>query len=207
MRHLRTCTVSSGWPERGVYFFFERCEIRSGPSTGLRVVRVGTHAVSEGAHSTLWNRLAQHKGTSALGGNHRGSVFRKLVGQALAHREPKLAVATWGKEQSAPRAIRDAELALEQEVSRYIGEMPFLCLAVGDSASTASRRAYIERNSISLLSNASSPHGACADAPSASWLGLWCPHFDVPRSGLWNSRGVNDPYEPLFLDELERLVG
>lgn len=39
-RYLRDCTGSSGWPARGLYFFFEEGEY---PEDGhsLRVVRVG----------------------------------------------------------------------------------------------------------------------------------------------------------------------
>ena len=60
----------------------------------------------EWCRTTLWNRLAQHRGTTSLGGNHRGSVFRKLVGQALAARKPSLEVATWGRGQSAAQSVR-----------------------------------------------------------------------------------------------------
>lgn len=44
-RHLRDCTARTGRPARGVYFFFEPGEYRAGGEQ-LRVVRVGTHAVS-----------------------------------------------------------------------------------------------------------------------------------------------------------------
>ena len=75
-----------GWPPQGVYFFFEPGEMREDGRTP-RVVRVGTHAVSEGSKTTLWQRLSQHKGYEqgryAGGGNHRGSVFRFHVGAAL----------------------------------------------------------------------------------------------------------------------------
>jgi hypothetical protein len=40
-------------PKRGVYFFFEDGEVASGSDGNLRVVRVGTHAVSNGSRSTL----------------------------------------------------------------------------------------------------------------------------------------------------------
>ncbi|MBC7084042.1 MAG: hypothetical protein H5T95_11245 [Firmicutes bacterium] len=74
------------WPLQGVYFFFEPGEMREDGRTP-RVVRVGTHAVSEGSKTTLWQRLSRHKGHErgkyAGGGNHRGSVFRLHVGAAL----------------------------------------------------------------------------------------------------------------------------
>jgi len=206
MRQLAQCSGHSTWPQRGIYFFFERGEMRSCSGAGLRVVRVGTHAISQGACTTLWNRLAQHKGTNKLSGNHRGSVFRKLVGQALAARDPNIAVSTWGKGSSAQRNIREEEQSLETAVSRYIGEMPLLWLALEDPASPQSRRAYIERNTIALLSNALTVPGESPDPPSTEWLGLGCPHPDVTRSSLWNSDHVAEQYEPQFLDELEQLV-
>jgi hypothetical protein len=204
MRRLSACEARSEWPKQGVYFFSEKGESRLGSGTGYRIVRVGTHAVSNGSRTTLWNRLAQHKGTRSLGGNHRGSIFRKLVGQALAVREPSLAVATWGSGQSAARSVRATERALEAEVSRYIGDMPFLWLPVEDSPSPMSRRAYIERNSIALLSNVAADCDVCSDPPSPNWLGLGCLKEDVRLSGLWNSRHVHETYHPGFLGELEQ---
>ena len=35
------------WPNRGVYFFFELSEARSDSGEGPRVVRIGTHALTE----------------------------------------------------------------------------------------------------------------------------------------------------------------
>jgi len=56
----------------------------TGTSDGNRVVRVGTHGLKTGSTSTLWGRVHQHRDTREGGGNHRGSVFRLHVGQALA---------------------------------------------------------------------------------------------------------------------------
>ena len=53
----RTLTNTSGrlgWPRRGVYFFMEDEEVRSDSSTGSRIVRVGTHALTEGSGTKLW---------------------------------------------------------------------------------------------------------------------------------------------------------
>ena len=75
------------WPQRGLYFFCEAGEERSGTGTGMRVVRVGTHGLKAGSRNTLWGRLSQHRGTSRGSGNHRGSIFRLLLGIALARRE------------------------------------------------------------------------------------------------------------------------
>ena len=89
-RRLSNCNGRMDWPERGVYFFFENGEKRSHSSNGPRVVRVGTHAVSSGSRTTLWNRLSTHRGPAKTGGgNHRGSIFRLLVGEALMERDPE----------------------------------------------------------------------------------------------------------------------
>ena len=43
LRVLADCTGGMKWPQRGVYFFYEDGETRSGSGSGRRVVRVGTH--------------------------------------------------------------------------------------------------------------------------------------------------------------------
>ena len=78
-RTLDNCDSKTGWPERGIYFFLEPGEFRSDFGDGLRVVRVGTHAVTSGSRRKLWTASDKHKGTNRpSGGNHRGSIFRLL---------------------------------------------------------------------------------------------------------------------------------
>ena len=203
-RRLSDCNGRMQWPFRGVYFFFEAGECRSYSGTGLRVVRVGTHAVSSGSRTTLWNRLSQHRGVASTGGgNHRGSVFRLLVGTALMERDPGCGVKTWGESKPESEDHRVAEHRLECLVSRVIGEMLLLWLPVDDPAGRGSLRGYIERNAIALLSN----HGREAlDPPADGWLGLDCPKDMVRGSGLWNQRHVDMAHDPAFMSALERLV-
>ena len=112
----RTLGESTGrveWPQRGVYFFFTADESREG-SSQLRVSRVGTHAVSTESGTTLWNRLRTHRGTLGGtrpgGGNHRGSVFRRRVGEAIINRRGIAdEYPNWGDGSSAPADVRDAE--------------------------------------------------------------------------------------------------
>ena len=193
------------WPSRGVYFFFEPGEFRTHNCAEPRVVRVGTHALISGSRTTLWNRLSNHRGVAASGlGNHRGSIFRLLVGTALMTRQPSCAIHTWGHGSSAGRNTRDAEAPLERLVTDIIGKMPLLWLRIDDPPGSAgNRRAYIERNSISLLTNFD--RTPC-DPPSANWLGLHCARSKVRRSGLWNQQHVEDPYDPVLLDVFDRLV-
>jgi len=203
-RRLAYCTGKDGWPERGVYFFFEDGEFRTDSGDGHRVVRIGTHCVSEGSKTKLWNRLSQHRGTQSGGGNHRGSVFRRLAGDALSRMYPDLQVASW-LDRDAPRSsVKETEHLLECKVSAYIGNMPFLWIAIDDPASKRSRRAHIERNAIGLLSNYGK--SASVDPHSKCWLGLHSSCEEVRASGLWNSDYVGDDYDPDFLNELKHFI-
>ncbi len=202
-RYLADCNGRSGWPRRGIYFFFESGEARSHSGTGARVVRVGTHALTAGSSSSLWGRLSQHRGQAKSGGgNHRGSIFRLIVGTSLIRRHG-YQYPTWGQGSSAPASIRQGETELEEQVSHVIGRMPFLWLAIDDAPGPASERGLVERNAIALLSN----HGKePLDPPSPGWLGHLCDRERVRRSGLWNSNHVEEEYDPGFLDVMARLI-
>jgi len=203
-RILSQCDGRMTWPERGVYFFFEPGEALSDSRVGQRVVRVGTHALTASSRTTLWNRLSQHRGTvTPKGGNHRGSIFRLLIGAAFLARDGTSDCTSWGQGSSADTAIRKSERTVEARVSDYIGAMPFLWLAVDDPSGADSCRGNIERNSIALLSNFAKP---AIDSPSPHWLGRRCPRDRVQCSGLWNQRHVEEAYDPSFLDTLDRLV-
>ena len=192
---LANCNGRMNWPKRGVYFFYEYGERRLGPGCGLRVVRVGTHAVSTGSKTKLWNRLSNHRGpASHVGGKINGSVFRLLVGEALANRTRKLD--PWSGKK------KNDEL-LGSLVSRHICAMPFLWLNVDDTPGPESRRAFIERNAIALLSNYGKPS---IDPASTNWLGFSSPSPKVRNSGLWNQEHVDRDYDPSFLDEMEKRI-
>ena len=202
-RRLSACSSRMAWPERGVYFFMEPGEMRSHSGRGLRVVRVGTHGLKPGAKSTLWKRLAQHRGTTAGGGNHRTSIFRLIVGTALIARDD-LDCPTWNDPRSRPaQSAKSSEQFVEGAVSTVIGRMPFLWLSVPDEPGRDSKRGYIERNAISLLSNRCGGH---LDPPSHNWLGHHCDRDKVRTSGLWNSDHVDETYDPAFLHTMERLA-
>ena len=203
VRRLSACTGRMDWPQRGVYFFREDGERRSNENGEPRIVRIGTHALRSGAGTTLWTRLAQHRGVAGShGGNHRGSIFRLLVGSALLARNCK-DHPTWADRSSGSRDVRLNEHPLEMAVSDVIGRMPFLWLPVRDRPSPESMRGHIERNAIALLSNYKrSP----IDLPSERWLGGFCPRERVRQSGLWNQRHVDERYDPTFLDKLESCI-
>jgi hypothetical protein len=201
-RILSTCTGRMHWPLRGVYFFMEDGEVRSDSGIGPRIVRVGTHALTENSRTTLWTRLAQHRGPSTGGGNHRGSIFRLIVGTALIGRNG-IMHPTWGHGNNAPKSIRLEELPLEQEVNAVLGAMHLLCLSIPDAAGPRSLRGYIERNAIALLSNL---NREILDAPSTRWLGRHCDRERVRNSGLWNSNHVDEHHDKSFLQTLERAI-
>jgi hypothetical protein len=145
------------WPARGVYFFREAGENRSDTGEGPRLVRVGTHALKAGGSTTLWERLSTHRGQlRSGGGNHRGSIFRLIVGTALIARDGHK-FPTWGEGPSAAKDIKVGEIELERAVSAVIRTMPFVWLSVDDEPGPASMRGKIERNAIALLSNFDKP--------------------------------------------------
>ena len=203
-RTLSDCTGKLNWPSRGIYFFTEAGENRKHTGVGPRIVRVGTHALKEGSRTSLWNRLSQHRGqVRSGGGNHRGSIFRLIVGTALIAKHG-YNVPTWDdRKSSAPHDVRAAELVLEGEVSNTICAMPFLWFGIDDEPGNESVRGYIERNAIALLSNFGKEP---IDPPSTTWLGHYCNRERVRTSGLWNSNHVDETYDPKFLDELQARI-
>lgn len=201
-RKLADCSGRMEWPARGVYFFREVGEVRSDTGTGSRIVRVGTHALKDGSGTKLWTRLSQHRGQANGGGNHRGSIFRLIVGTALIRRD-KLGFPTWGTGNTAKAEVRSGEHALERKVSDVIGKMSFIWLPVGDEPGPDSRRGYIERNAIALLSNYGK---APLDPPSQYWLGHYSDRERVRNSGLWNQNHVDEVCDAAFFDTLDALV-
>ena len=192
---LSDYTGRSPWPERGVYFFFEPGELRSSSPAVPRVVRVGTHAVTVTSRSKLWGRLRAHRGNRNGGGNHRGSVFRRHVGDAILARGGQLS-GTWGVGQNAARAVRLTEGDVEAAVSLHVGSMSVLWVAIPDDPGPASHRAMIEQNAIALLSGRNAP----SDPPSVGWLGRHSTRADIVKSGLWNVDYVSRAYDPRLLD-------
>jgi hypothetical protein len=206
-QRLGDCTGYQDWPDRGVYFFFGRDEHRD---TGgqHRLTRIGTHAVSAGSGTSLWNRLRTHRGansgTYGGGGNHRGSVFRKRVGEALIERHDlHEEYPYWGEGSSADRDRRLDEHDLEQRVSDYIRDLPFLWISVDDEPGPESDRAYVERNAIALVSNFEKD---ALDRRDGDWVGRESPRQEIRDSGLWNINHVEADYDPAFLDRIAEAV-
>ena len=202
-RILKDCTGAIYWPKMGVYFFFESGEFRTSNVTEDRVVRVGTHTVSKGSKTTLWNRLRTHRGGLDQSGNHRGSIFRLHVGFALMNRsKDNVTIPTWGNGQTASKEIRIFEADVERKVSNHIGNMSLLWIAVNDEPSATNDRAYIEQNAIALLAGKSGP----IDIATPEWLGRYSSRDAIKNSGLWNVNYVENDYDPRFLDVLSTYV-
>jgi hypothetical protein len=204
VRTLAAVDGRSGWPTHGVYLFFEPGEWREDGRTP-RVTRVGTHALTATSRTTLWQRLAQHRGSvggrNPGGGNHRGSVFRYHIGSALIVRDGWSGAAeTWGRGSHASAEVRAREVELERAVSRYIRAMPLLWLEVPDR----NDRRVIEQDLIALLSNADwNPLDPAADL----WLGRHAAHPAIRRSGLWNVHHVDARFDGACLDRFVERVG
>jgi hypothetical protein len=136
------------------------------------------------------------------GGNHRGSVLRKVLGFALIAREGG-EFPTWGEGRHAERAVAEREHPLESAVSTKIADMHVLWVRVEDPAGSESLRAHVKKNAIALLSNfRKSP----VDPPSRGWLGLHSHSPEIRDSGLWNRDYVDDVYDPAFIESLDELV-
>ena len=188
----------------GRLFLFEANELRSHRQ----------HAVTAGSQSKLWTRLNQHKGIGeSADANQRGSIFRKILGIALAKQDGIVFPKSWNLGSTSSAAanklgitreqVRHSEAELGRLVSRYIRRMPFLWVNVDDPPSPSSDRAFIERNAIALLSGYVA---RTSDAPSQQWLGRLSDRDKVRRSGLWNNNHVDVDYSPSFLDALERHI-
>jgi hypothetical protein len=203
-RLLSRCSSRDGWPEHGVYLLFEPGELR-GDRVTPRVTAVGSHGLEEGSPVLLWTRLAQHRGSVAGpnpgAGNHRRSALRSHIGAALLASDERFASAagSWGQGETATRSVRDAEAELEREVSRRIGGMPLLWLAVADRAERVALVA-------GLIGTLSERDTSSVDPPSATWLGHHAPHEAVRSSGLWHvahtDHGVDEAAVARFLDHL-----
>lgn len=211
---LKNCDGRMEWPERGLYIFVSPSETRASTNQ-RRVTRVGTHAVSEGSSTTLWDRLKQHYGTGSRstdhphGGSQRGSVFRREVGRAFIERYdldeqyPEWDRARITNSDRERGTIRDEEYPLERRVSAYIRDLPFLWVDVDDAPSKQSERAVIETNLLGLLSNLDRP---TVDPRATWWLGKHSQQRKIREAGLWNVRDVASEYNASFLDLLEAKI-
>jgi hypothetical protein len=188
-RFLGEATGASGWPQEGIYLFFEEGEVRADGHTP-RVVRVGTPPLTASSRTALWQRLSQHRGqvagTNPGGGDHRGSSFRHHVGTALLNRADwGEAGRSWGRGVSSTPEVRAQEVPLELAVSQVIRAMPLLWLEVPEPED----RSAIHRDLIALLSNTGR---APLDPPSAAWLGTSAEDPAIRSSGLWNVEHVDE---------------
>lgn len=210
---LPSVTGIRNLPRRGVYFFVDPSEP---PFLGhARIVRVGTHAVSAGSKSTLKQRLAQHRGkVSEAGGNHRGSIFRLLVGEALIEKGVVGACPSWGRNITrsaaaaasnvSPAALTTVEMPVEGSVSEYLSRLEVVYVAVDDEPGKKSARGAIERGAISLL--AEGMRRGLIEA-GENWLGRWSRRKTVRESGLWNQNHVGEPWSEDFLEVLALTSG
>lgn len=202
-KNIRESSGKGDFPNKGVYFFFEPEEKRRFKPDKLRITRVGTHGVSRGSKSSLWQRVKTHIGTNGGGGNHRGSIFRLHIGKSILEKN-KLSskYPSWGVGQTGTKEQKEEEKFIESLVSKYISNLSILWVEIDDKAGPESDRAYIERNSIGLLSFAV----PTIDRPSTGWGGNYSVKESIRASGLWNINHVGGGYDPGFLKIFETYV-
>jgi hypothetical protein len=125
------------------------------------------------------------------GGTWGAAIIRREgVGQELLD--------SWLDQHNPGVEMARREAPIEAKVSQYIGDMPFLWLAVPER----SDRDSIERNSIALLSC----RVGGLDIPSADWLGSDAEREEIRDSGLWNVNHVDLRYNPEFLETLAQIL-
>ena len=207
-RTLKDPNACNNLPRFGIYFFYSIKEKREFRKEN-RITRIGTHAINSQSKRSLRDRLRQHQGNITKrgridGGSHRGSVFRKLVGYALINRDNLYGIyPEWGSSKTSHSNVRDEEHELERSVSNYIRNLSFTWLEVDDPPGPNSDRAFIETNSIALVSNyEKSP----LDPRIDSWLGKFCPKEEIQKSGLWNNKDVKKMYDKSFLELFEKYL-
>jgi hypothetical protein len=170
-------------PDRGLYIFSDPDEESPLHRGAPRVVRIGTHGVSSGSKSTLRSRLRTHMGGASMSGSHRSSIFRLHVGEALQRSRGMIDnLLSWGKGSTAPKEVRVLEVALEEDVSRYIRRLLVSVIPISDESAPNSMRAIVERALIGLFTENSD----YIETPGPTWLGNHSQRDVIARSGLWN---------------------
>lgn len=185
------------------------------PAEDWTITRIGTVGDSSGSTSTLWDRLRAHRGTvnsryGEMGGNYRGSIFRRHVGQSIIEREdlhdeyPHWGVAHRNLPGDVSTSdIRTQEHQLEQRVSEYIRSLPFLVIDIPGEPGPDCDWAMIEKNLIALVSHA---RRTSPDLKKDDWLGYHSPRAEIAKTGLWNIQHVSSFYSDNIIRQVEPYV-
>lgn len=169
---LRTEPPGKDTPNNGIYFWYEKGEIRQGG--GQRVTRVGTHI----KQNRLRDRIRQHYNS-----NREASVFRKHIGGALMQlsNEPESEIKEWYKARRSTRFKDPKFQKYEELVTKQIKSGSYRILKVEDP----NTRIQLEEKLIALFSHCNH----CK--PSKNWLGNHAYRQEVRKSGLWNTEHTN----------------
>ena len=174
-------------PKSGVYFFTDDAEVSRISGSPGRIVRVGTHGVSQGSKATLAQRLRAHFGLGNGAGNHRSSIFRLHVGECLIRSgQFPMPVDSWQKELPTDDASYALERQLELAVSNYIRRLNLWFLEINGPSHKNSKRSTQESRFIKTLT----ADGLVIDMASAEWLGRHSTRRPIAFSGLWNVQHV-----------------
>ena len=153
--------------QNGIYFWYEKGEIRQGG--GQRVTRVGTHEKPNRLHA----RIKEHYGL-----NREGSVFRKHLGGAIMgqNREPESEIKEWYKARRSLRFNDQKFRNCETQITAQAKLGNYRVLKVDDP----NERLQLEEKLIALFSHCK----YCR--PSENWLGNHAYRKEIRDSGLWN---------------------
>lgn len=212
---LAECDASWEWPKRGVYVFFDsETDIAAMTPGRWYVTRIGTVGDCVGSSQTLWNRLRAHRGNTQGkyegGGNHRGSVFRRHIGEALIQKEAlEEEYPHWGMPHSQlpseveTTTLREQEHPLEQRVSERIRQMPFLVVNIPGEPGPGCERVNIERNLISLVAQHRLRNPVLKQGET---LRTHSPTPEIAQSDLWNVDHVNELYSQSVVDRFRQYI-
>jgi hypothetical protein len=212
--YLSDVSADGNWPDRGIYIFFDPNTDFSSPSDQWCISRIGTVGDCKGSSATLWERLRAHRGTKRgqyqNGGNHRGSVFRRHVGEALIRQDNlENEYPHWGvphrslSDDIDTQTLRKGEHPLEQQVSHYIRSLPFLWIDVPGEPGPDCERAMLEKNLIGLVA-----HGR-KTVPGLirnDWLGRSAAEASITRTGLWNLDHTAGLFDRNVIDDFREYV-
>lgn len=212
--YLENYSSDLDYPQRGIYIFFTpSSDLEHDHHSSWSVARIGTVGVAEGSTNTLAKRLRQHRGNengryaeNGHGGNHRGSIFRLHVGKSFIIRDG-LNYPLWGKRRSQwpedadTASVRKQETPLEQRVSKYIRDHPYLVLNVPGTPGPKCDRAIIEKELIATFGFYHRQYDTIRDS---TWLGTHNPQKEIYKSGLWNIDGVEGFPAPSVVNKVEK---
>lgn len=185
-------------PENGIYFLYEKGEVRGHGAGRPRIVRIGTARAGNfrsriDDHYLLNERRMKFDATRPAPKDR--SIFRKNIGRALLKRDRDAYLKVWEKD-FTPRVNRERyghlrdirkERRIESEVTRLIRENFSLRFIILEDQATRMGSRGLESRLIGTIA------GCRLCKPSANWLGRYSPKREIRESGLWLVQHLRSP--------------